>query len=166
MPSQMEYQIGPSYGMKAADDLWMSRFILHRIAEEYGVVVTFDPKPVHGQWNGAGAHINFSTFEMRENEGLRYIIDAIKKLEKKHMHHISVYDPKGGEDNKRRLVGHLETSSIDDFSWAIASRGVSVRLPRQVGEQKKGYFEDRRPASNMDPYSACNAIVRTCLLDE
>ena len=28
------------------DDLWMGRFLLHRTAEEFGVVVSMDPKPM------------------------------------------------------------------------------------------------------------------------
>ena len=96
----------------------------------------------------------------------RYIEEAIEKLSKRHDAHIAAYDPSGGEDNKRRLTGLHETARIDQFSSGVANRGASIRIPRHCSAEGKGYLEDRRPASNMDPYVVTEIIVRTTLLNE
>ena len=96
----------------------------------------------------------------------RYIEEAIDRMAKQHQRHIEAYDPNKGKDNERRLTGRHETSSIHDFSAGVANRGASIRIPRQVGEEGFGYFEDRRPSSNCDPYCVTEVIMRTCVLQD
>lgn len=157
---QWEFQIGASRGIDAADDLIIARYLLERIAEKYGATISYSPK-LSESANGSGCHINFSTEKMRSEGGLSEILSCMEKLEKKHNEHIAVY----GENNHLRLTGLHETSSMDKFTWGIGTRNTSVRIPTATHKNSCGYFEDRRPAANIDPYLATSIIAKTCCID-
>ena len=129
------------------------------MAEKYGWDIDISPKPVTGDWNGSGCHTNFSTNWMRSGErGKEGILSLMSNFEKTHDQHIMNY----GESNEHRLTGHHETQHIDTFSWGVADRGASIRIPLAMVENDwKGYIEDRRPAANCDPYRVARIIVES-----
>ena len=145
--------VGP---LEVSDQLWIARWLLYRTAEDFNVSATLDPKPVKGDWNGAGAHTNFSTKSMRSSYD--DIIKACEALGKRASEHVEHY----GADIEHRLTGLHETAPWHEFSYGVSNRGASVRIPWQVEVDKKGYIEDRRPNANCDPYVVTRLMVETC----
>ena len=160
---QWEYQVFSKGKLLAGDDLWMSRYLLMKLAEMYGYTIDFHPKPLpYGDWNGSGLHCNLSNKKMREEGGEDYFKSIFRAFDVRQQSHIEVY----GSDNHLRLTGKHETQSIDKFSWGISDRGASIRVPLSTAKEWKGYIEDRRPASNADPYKIVKVIETTMMFVE
>ena len=155
--NQWEFQIGPCEGIDGADHLIVANFLLERIAEKYNVRINYSPK-LYDDQNGSGCHTNFSTNKTRLEGGIEEIYLCMEKLKNKHSEHIEVY----GKYNNARLTGLHETSSYTEFSFGVGTRNTSVRIPTQVEKEGCGYFEDRRPAANCDPYQVTSIIFQTC----
>ncbi len=157
---QWEFQIFGKGSKRAADEVWVARYLLLRLCETYSVDVNWHCKPlgVDVDWNGSGMHTNFSTTFMRETGGKEYFEALMAAFDKYKAEHIAVYGP----DNHLRLTGLHETQSIDKFSYGVADRGASVRVPHSfVNDGYKGYLEDRRPNSQGDPYAIAGRILET-----
>jgi glutamine synthetase len=156
---QWEFQVFAKGAKRAGDETWVARYLLERTAEEYGLAIDWHPKPLGDtDWNGSGMHANFSNGVMRESGKEDTFNKICEQFGKNIERHISVY----GADNDKRLTGAHETQAINQFSYGVSDRGASIRIPvGTVEDGWKGRLEDRRPASNADPYKVAAAIVKT-----
>ena len=156
---QWEFQIFGKGSKKAADEMWMARYLLQRLCEKHEIDIEYHCKPLGDtDWNGSGMHCNFSTTFMRETGGKEYFESVMAQFEKNLDDHIAVYGP----DNHMRLTGKHETAPWNKFSYGVADRGASVRVPHSfVNNGYKGYLEDRRPNSMGDPYQIASQVLKT-----
>ena len=156
---QWEYQIFAKGAKDAGDQIWVSRYLAERNAEKYGLHIEWHPKPLGAtDWNGSGMHANFSDGRMRDKGGEELMTKICEAFGRNIKKHIDVY----GAYNDQRLTGLHETQSIHEFSFGVSDRGASIRIPVTTMEDGWiGRLEDRRPASNGDPYKIAAAIITT-----
>lgn len=155
---QWEFQIFAKGAKQAGDELWVARYLLDRLTENYGYYIEYHPKPIKGDWNGSGMHVNFSDGMMRDEGGETLLTSICEAFGRNIESHMSVY----GAHNEQRLTGLHETQSIDQFSYGVSDRGASIRIPiGTIEDGWKGRLEDRRPASNADPYKIGAVVIST-----
>ncbi len=155
---QWEFQIFAKGAKAAGDQIWIARYLLERVGENYGIAINWHCKPVQGDWNGSGMHANFSNSYLREAGSQEAYTEVLEAFRPVVAEHIAVYGP----DNHLRLTGKHETQSIDKFSYGVSDRGASIRIPIATVENGwKGYLEDRRPNSAADPYKVAARIIKT-----
>ena len=155
---QWEFQIFAKGAKQAGDELWVARYLLDRLTENYGYYIEYHPKPIKGDWNGSGMHVNFSDGMMRDEGGEALLTSICEAFGRNIESHMSVY----GAHNEQRLPGLHETQSIDQFSYGVSDRGASIRIPiGTIEDGWKGRLEDRRPASNADPYKIGAVVIST-----
>jgi len=134
---QWEFQIFGKGSKRAADEMWIARYLLLRLCERYCVDINWHPKPLGMEydWNGSGMHTNFSTHHMREVGGEVYFEALMSAFDEHKEAHIAVYGP----DNHMRLTGLHETQAIDKFNyggrepWRVDPHPAQLRQQRPQG---------------------------------
>lgn len=152
-PGQWEFQIGLLPGVEVSDHLWVARWLLNRVAEKHGCWINYDAKPYYN-YNGSGAHVNFSINRMRDSK--LNCEDVCKCFESRCQEHLAVY----GYNYQEHLTGSHETSSFNEFRYGHSDKMASICI-----SSSNTFIKDRRPNANIDPYEVTNVIMETINLN-
>ena len=152
LPSQWRFEMGPTEGLRASDELLLARFFLDSLCEQNALKPLYHPKPKR-KCRGSACTVKYSNDQTRKEDGLTEILLIVHSLSESHAEHM----PHFGKDNEKRLDG-TDASSFHEFVYGTGDKKASVNIPSIVFFEKKGYFEDRRPGANCDPY-AVTALI-------
>lgn len=162
-PNVWSYKLGPCSGVDLGDQLWMSRHVLLRLAEALGVPVSFDPSLAGKGGTGMGCYIKYSTEETRKpGIGLVAIQQHVGRLQATHMQHIMAYG-KGSLQRVMSKASSCSQSAVSSFTCGFGNKAAMVVVPTTTMVRRSGYYVDRRPASNVDPYAVTMLLVSTTL---
>ena len=145
---QWEFQIFGKGSKKAADEMWMARYLMLRLTEKYGIDIEFHCKPLGDtDWNGSGMHANFSTTYLREVGGKEYfeaLMEAFKDEPRRSHRGLRSGQPHAADRQARdRLDRHLHlrrggSRRLDPRAALVRQQrlqGLSGRPPPQLARR-------------------------------
>ncbi|MBA2707223.1 MAG: glutamine synthetase, partial [Gemmatimonadaceae bacterium] len=123
--------------LKTADNIATFRFIVRHVAQQFGLMASFMPKPVFGQ-NGSGMHTHQSLFRGKQNAF--WDKDAQWELSETALHYIggllqhargfcAITNPL--VNSYKRLVPGYEAPV--NVAWSMRNRSPMLRIPDRRG---------------------------------
>ena len=156
MPGQWEFQIGAADALTVSDHLYVARWLLHRIAEDYDVDHQLRRQAGEGRLERRRrAH------QLLDARRCARATTPSRPPARRSASGSTPTSRATAHDIESRLTGAHETAPYNKFSYGVSNRGASIRIPWQVAKDGKGYAEDRRPNANCDPYTVTRLILES-----
>ncbi|WP_109465039.1 type I glutamate--ammonia ligase [Albibacillus kandeliae] len=166
---QFEYTLTFDNAVKAVDDIVLFRLMAREIALEYGIVLTFMPKPV-AEAGGSGMHINFSFLDQSGGNAL----SSGPKGGPDHLNDLARGCLAGLVHHHKGLAGliaptansymRLQPGSLSGYwqNWGGDHRNVTTRVSGEGGA--KARLEHRMADASANPYTAVAAVLQAARL--
>ncbi len=155
-PGQHEIDFKYSDALTTADNIMTFKYVVKKVADDFGLFASFMPKPVEGI-AGSGMHINMSLFKEEHN----IFFDESKEsgLSEEAMYFIGglLENVKGFTaitnplvNSYKRLVSGFEAPV--NIAWSEKNRSPLIRIPAKRGSSTR--VELRNPDPSCNPYLA------------